>query len=69
MKLRKQPTFLVEGVVNMTSAEMLAYEKELEENQRTVRQMVLDSLEDVRAGKGRDFNEFFDEVEKKYQNV
>ena len=69
MKLRKQSTFLVEGVVNMTSAEMLAYEKELEENQRTVRQMVLDSLEDVRAGTGRDFNEFFDELEQKYQNV
>ena len=69
MKLRKQPTFLVEGAVNMTSAEVLEYEKKLEENQRTVRQMVLDSLEDVRAGKGRDFNEFFDELEKKYQNV
>ena len=53
----------------MISAEVLAYEKELEENQRTVRQMVLISLEDVRAGKGRDFNEFFDELEKKYQNV
>lgn len=59
----------MEGVIIMTSAEVLAYEKELEENQRTVRQMVLDSLEDVRAGKGRDFNEFFDELEKKYQNV
>ena len=35
MKLRKQLTFLVEGVVNMTSAEMLAYEKELEENPRS----------------------------------
>lgn len=53
----------------MTAAEVLAYEKELEENQRTVRQMVLDSLEDVREGKGRDFNEVFDELEKKYQNV
>lgn len=59
----------MEGVIIMTSAEVLAYEKELEENQRTVRQMVLDSLEDVRAGKGRDFNEVFDELEKKYQNV
>ena len=53
----------------MTSAEVLAYEKELEENQKFVRQLVLDSLEDMRAGKGRDFNEFFDELEKKYQNV
>ncbi len=53
----------------MTSAEVLAYEKELEENQKIVCQMVLDSLEDARAGKGRDFNEVFDELEKKYQNV
>lgn len=59
----------MEGVIVMTAAEVLAYEKELEENQRTVRQMVLDSLEDVREGKGRDFNEVFDELEKKYQNV
>ena len=59
----------MEGVIIMTSAEVLAYEKELEENQRTVRQMVLDSLEDVRAGKGTHFNEVFDELEKKYQNV
>ena len=48
----------------MTSAEVLAYEKKLEENQRAVRQLVLDSLEDMKAGKGRDFNEFFDELEK-----
>lgn len=53
----------MEGVVNMISAEVLAYEKELEENQKAVRQLVLDSLEDVKAGKGRDFNEVFDELE------
>ena len=47
----------------MISAEVLAYEKELEENQKAVRQLVLDSLEDVKAGKGRDFNEVFDELE------
>lgn len=53
----------------MAATDILTYQKELEENQRAVRQMVLDSLEDVRAGKGRDFNEVFDELEKKYQNV
>ena len=53
----------------MISAEVLAYEKELEENQRTVRQVVLISLEDVRAGKGRDFAEVFDELEKRYQSL
>ena len=59
----------MEGDIIMISAEVLAYEKEWEENQRTVRQMVLISLEDVRAGKGRDFAEVFDELEKRYQSL
>lgn len=59
----------VKGVAIMTSAEALAYERELEENQKKVRQLVLDSLEDVKKGKGRDFDEVFGELEKRYQNV
>lgn len=53
----------------MAVAEALKYREELEENQRMIRQMVKDSLEDVKAGKGRDYNEFFDELEKRYQNA
>lgn len=53
----------------MISAEVLACEKEAEENRRAVQRMVFDSLEDVCAGKGRDFKEVFDKLEKKYQNV
>lgn len=47
----------------MTSAEALAYERELEENQKKVRQLVLDSLEDVKKGKERDFDKVFGEIE------
>lgn len=46
----------------MKQGETLTWEKEAEENYRTVQQMVLDSLEDARAGKGRDFKEVFDEL-------
>lgn len=52
----------------MATVETLKYKEELEENQSAVRKMVMDSLDDVKAGKGRDFNEFFDELEKRYQN-
>jgi len=30
--------------------------------------MVLESVKDIKAGKGRDYNEFFDELEKRYKN-
>ena len=48
---------------------VLQYEQELSENQRTIREMVLESVKDIKAGKGRDYNEFFDELEKRYRNV
>lgn len=39
---------------------------DLEENQKFVREMVLDSRKDIEAGKGRDYREFFEELEKRY---
>lgn len=53
----------------MTTVEALRYEEELKENQRTVRQMVMEGIADVKAGRTQDFNEFFDELEKRYQNA
>ena len=44
------------------------YCKEIDENQKKIREMVLESYRDIAAGKGRDCNEFFDELEKKYFN-
>ncbi len=49
--------------------QMLDYRREIEENQKQIREMVLESYRDIAAGKGRDCNEFFDELEKKYSNV
>ncbi|MBQ6996293.1 MAG: hypothetical protein IJN64_17680 [Lachnospiraceae bacterium] len=49
--------------------QMLDYRREIEENQKQIREMVLESYHDIAAGKGRDCNEFFDELEKKYSNV
>ena len=46
----------------------LDYRREIDENQKQVRKMVMESYHDIAAGKGRDCNEFFDELEKKYSN-
>lgn len=37
---------------------------EIEENQKNVREMVMESYRDMQAGKGRDYREFFMEIEK-----
>jgi hypothetical protein len=42
------------------------YKREIDENEKHIREMVLDSYRDIEDGKGRDYNEFFDELEKKY---
>lgn len=47
---------------------ILDYQKETEENQKRIREMVLDSYHDIAAGKGRDCNEFFEELEKNLEN-
>ncbi len=45
------------------------YQRALDENQKQVREMVLESYHDIADGKGRDCNEFFDELEKRYLNA
>lgn len=42
---------------------------EMEENQKMVQKMVMDSYQDMLAGKGRDCKEFFDEMESRYKNA
>lgn len=49
--------------------QLLDYRREINENQKQVQEMVLESYRDITAGKGRDCNEFFDELEKRYSNV
>jgi len=41
---------------------------EIEENQRNVRGMVMESYRDIQSGKGRDYKEFFAEMESRYGN-
>lgn len=41
------------------------YQREIEENQKRIRKMVLESFHDIAAEKGRDCNEFFEELERR----
>ncbi|MBQ7919324.1 MAG: hypothetical protein IJ324_05230 [Lachnospiraceae bacterium] len=49
--------------------QILNYRKENDENQKQIREMVMESYHDIALGKGRDCNEFFDELEKRYSIV
>ena len=46
----------------------LDYQREIEENQTQIREMVIESYHDIAAGKGRNCNEFFEELERRYSN-
>ena len=48
--------------------QVLDYRREIDESQKQVREMVMESYRDIATGKGRDCNEFFDELEKRYAN-
>jgi len=41
----------------------------MEENQKEVRRMVLDSYQDMLDGKGRDYKDFFAELESRYKEA
>lgn len=47
----------------------LDYRRKIDENQKQVREMVMESYHDIAIGKGRDCNEFFIELEEKYFNI
>lgn len=42
---------------------------EIEENQKNVREMVMESYHDMQAGKGRDYKDFFSELESRYDHA
>lgn len=46
--------------------QVLDYRREVDENQKQIREMVMESYRDIAAGRGRDSSEFFDELEKRY---
>jgi len=64
---RKQQT--LKGVLTMALLNKIDYEKEYLENQTIIRDRILESINDIEAGKGRNFNEFFDELEQRYKNA
>ena len=41
----------------------------MEKNQKDVRKMVMDSYHDIEKGKGRDYKEFFAELESRYRDA
>ena len=41
------------------------YQREIEENRKRVRKMVLESFHDIAVKKGRDCNEVFEELERR----
>lgn len=41
----------------------------MEENQKNVREMVMESYRDMQEGKGRDYKEFFSELESRYDRA
>ena len=48
--------------------QVLDYRREIDENQKQIREMVMESYRDIAAGKGRDCNEFFEELETRYSD-
>lgn len=45
------------------------YPSKPNDTQMQVREMVLESYHDISSGKGRDCNEFFDDLEKRYSRA
>lgn len=45
------------------------YATVMEENQKEVRKMVMNSYHDMEQGKGRDYKEFFAELKSRYRNA
>ena len=49
--------------------QILEYSRDVNERQKQTREKVLESYNDISLQKGRDCNEFFDELEKRYTGV
>ena len=51
----------------MSPAEqLLDYREEYCKNAKEIRELVMESYRDIESGKGRDCNEFFSDLEKRY---
>jgi hypothetical protein len=53
----------------MALANKIDYEREYQENQKVIRDRILESMSDIAKGKGRDYEVFFDELENRYKDA
>ena len=53
--------------MNAVASERATLITTIEENQKEIRKMVMDSYQDMVKGKGRDYKEFFAELEDRYK--
>lgn len=53
----------------VANIDIRTYAAEMEENNANIRKMVLDSYQNMKDGKGRDYKEFFAELESRYKNA
>ena len=65
-RVKKQAVKEVLGM-DVAINERNAFTIAIEDNQREVRKMVMESYEDMLNGKGRDYKEFFAELEGRYR--
>ena len=49
--------------------ETMEYNAVVQDNQKIVRDRILESMKDIETGKGTEHNEFFDELENRYKNA
>ena len=56
-------------IMNIKEVKKSDFIDAMEENQKDVRKMVMDSYHDIEKGKGRDYKEFFAELESRYRNA
>ena len=55
-------------MISMAVAVKEDYERALDEQQKEVRNLVMEGLEQIKEGKTKDFNAVCDRLEKKYTN-
>ena len=61
--------FRKEVICMSPTQQLLDCGNQVDVQKRHVREMVLESYHDIATGKGRDCNEFFDELEQRYTGV
>lgn len=57
-----------EVIVMSPAEQILEFVNTVDERQEQIREKVLESYKDISLGKGRDCNEFFDDLEKRYMS-